>query len=90
MPPGSTRVTVILEGEGGSSRLTLRHENLPSPELSEGHQAASDTYLRLAIRATGGDPGPDPHSWPDRPDTAPAGGPDSLRLGDGYQGSCLT
>jgi hypothetical protein len=75
MPPGSTRVTVILEDEDGGSRLTLRHENLPSPELRAGHQAAWDTYLpRLAIRAAGGDPGPDPRSEPDRPDTARAGG----------------
>ena len=63
MPPGSTRVTVILEDEDGGSRLTLRHENLPSPELREGHRVAWNAYLpRLAIRAAGGDPGPDPHS----------------------------
>ena len=61
--PAARGVTVILEDEDGGSRLTLRHENLPSPELREGHQAAWDTYLpRLAIRATGGDPGPVPHS----------------------------
>jgi uncharacterized protein YndB with AHSA1/START domain len=63
MPPGSTRVTITLDGEDGGTRLTLRHENLPSPELCEGHQVAWNTYLpRLAIRAAGGDPGPDPHS----------------------------
>ena len=63
MPPGSTRVTVTLDGEDDGTRLTLRHENLPNPELREGHQVAWSTYLpRLAIRACGGDPGPDPHS----------------------------
>jgi uncharacterized protein YndB with AHSA1/START domain len=63
MPPGSTRVVVLLDSEEGGSRLTLRHEDLPSPELREGHLAAWNTYLpRLAIRAAGGDPGPDPHS----------------------------
>jgi uncharacterized protein YndB with AHSA1/START domain len=63
MPPGSTRVTVLLEDEDGGSRLTLRHENLPSPELREAHRVAWNAYLpRLAIRAAGGDPGPDPHS----------------------------
>jgi len=63
MPAGSTRVTVMLDGEGGGTSLTLRHENLPNPELRDGHQVAWDTYLRrLAIRAAGGDPGPDPHS----------------------------
>jgi uncharacterized protein YndB with AHSA1/START domain len=63
MPPGSTRVTVTLEAEDGGSRLTLRHEDLPNPELREGHQIAWDTYLpRLANRLAGGDPGADPHS----------------------------
>lgn len=63
MPPGSTRVTVTLDRQDGGTRLRLRHENLPSRELREGHQVAWNTYLpRLAIRAAGGDPGPDPHS----------------------------
>jgi uncharacterized protein YndB with AHSA1/START domain len=62
MPAGSTRVTVTLEAEDGGSRLTLRHENLPSAELRHGHDVAWNVYLpRLAIRAAGGDPGPDPH-----------------------------
>jgi len=63
MPPGSTRVTVTIENEDGGSRLTLRHENLPNPDLREGHLVAWNTYLpRLAVRAAGGDPGADPHS----------------------------
>jgi uncharacterized protein YndB with AHSA1/START domain len=63
MPAGSTRVTVTLEPEDGGTRLTLRHEDLPSAELAEGHQIAWETYLpRLVTRITGGDPGPDPHS----------------------------
>lgn len=63
MPPGSTRVTVRLDEADGGTRLTLRHEDLPSPELREGHHIAWNVYLgRLAIRAEGGDPGPDPHS----------------------------
>jgi uncharacterized protein YndB with AHSA1/START domain len=58
MPAGSTRVTVTLEDEDGGSRLTLRHENLPNPELRDGHDVAWNTYLpRLAVRAAGGDPG---------------------------------
>ena len=80
MPAGSTRVTVTLHGESGESsessedgedtvtRLTLRHEDLPSDELRAAHEVAWNTYLpRLAIVAAGGDPGPDPH--------APAGPP---------------
>ena len=64
MPAGSTRVTVTLAGAGdGGTVLTLRHENLPSSELREGHDVAWNTYLpRLAVRAAGGDPGPDPHA----------------------------
>ena len=63
MPSGSTRVTVTLDCEDGGTSLTLRHENLPNLELREGHQVAWSAYLpRLAIRAAGGDPGPDPHA----------------------------
>ena len=64
MPAGSTRVTVTLLGdEDGGTRLTLRHENLPSDSLREGHDIAWKTYLpRLAVRAAGRDPGPDPHA----------------------------
>ena len=64
MPAGSTRVTVTLAGAGdGGTLLTLRHESLPSSELREGHDVAWNTYLpRLAVRAAGGDPGPDPHA----------------------------
>jgi uncharacterized protein YndB with AHSA1/START domain len=63
MPPGSTRVTVTLQDQDGGTRLTLRHDDLPTPELTEGHRIAWNAYLsRLAIRAAGGDPGPDPHS----------------------------
>jgi uncharacterized protein YndB with AHSA1/START domain len=64
MPAGSTRVTVTLLGtEDGGTLLTLRHENLPSESLREGHDIAWNTYLpRLVLRAAGGDPGPDPHA----------------------------
>jgi len=64
MPAGSTRVTVTLAGAGdGGTLLTLRHENLPSDSLREGHDVAWNTYLpRLVLRAAGGDPGPDPHA----------------------------
>ncbi|HEX5298486.1 MAG TPA: SRPBCC domain-containing protein [Streptosporangiaceae bacterium] len=63
MPAGSTRVTVTLHAENGGTRLTLRHEDLPSEELRTGHEVAWNTYLpRLAVVAAGGDPGPDPHA----------------------------
>ena len=63
MPAGSTRVTVTLLEEDGGTRLVLRHENLPSESLREGHDIAWNTYLlRLAVCAAGGDPGADPHA----------------------------
>jgi uncharacterized protein YndB with AHSA1/START domain len=63
MPAGSTRVTVTLETSGNGTRLTLRHDNLPSQQLAAAHQVAWDTYLpRLATAAAGADPGPDRHS----------------------------
>lgn len=63
MPAGSTRVTVRLVPEDGGTRLTLRHDDLPTVELRDGHRVAWETYLqRLVIRTAGGDPGPDPHS----------------------------
>jgi uncharacterized protein YndB with AHSA1/START domain len=62
MPAGSTRVTVTLKPEGNGTRLSLRHDSLPSRELAAAHQVAWETYLpRLAVVAAGGDPGPDPH-----------------------------
>jgi uncharacterized protein YndB with AHSA1/START domain len=63
MPAGSTRVTVALTAAGQGTRLTLRHDNLPSAELAAAHQVAWGTYLpRLAACAAGADPGPDPHA----------------------------
>jgi uncharacterized protein YndB with AHSA1/START domain len=63
MPAGSTRVTVTLRAADGGTRVMLRHVDLPSDSLREGHEIAWNTYLpRLAIRAAGGDPGADPHA----------------------------
>jgi uncharacterized protein YndB with AHSA1/START domain len=63
LPPGSTQVTVTLEAADGGTRLTLRHDGLPTRELQEAHRVAWGTYLpRLAVRVAGGDPGPDPHA----------------------------
>jgi uncharacterized protein YndB with AHSA1/START domain len=60
VPPGSSRVEVVLAAEGdGSTRLTLTHSGLPLPAV-ELHQAGWHHYLaRLTVRAAGGDPGPD-------------------------------
>jgi len=46
----------------------LRHYDLPSPEQRAHHGTGWQMYLgRLATRAGGGDPGPDPNAQP--PDT---------------------
>lgn len=63
MPAGSTRVTVTLDAAEGGTRITIRHDDLPNSELRDAHRVAWETYLpRLAVRAAGGDPGPDPHA----------------------------
>jgi uncharacterized protein YndB with AHSA1/START domain len=63
LPPGSTRVAVTLEPHQGGTQLDLRHQDLATRELLDAHREAWQTYLhRLAIRAAGGNPGPDPHS----------------------------
>jgi uncharacterized protein YndB with AHSA1/START domain len=61
--PGSTRVVVTLEEEDGGTRVVLRHHDLPTDELHDQHRKGWELYLgRLAVRAAGGDPGPDPNA----------------------------
>jgi uncharacterized protein YndB with AHSA1/START domain len=60
LAPGSSRVEVELIPEDGGTLVRLTHRDLP-PEEAANHQAGWTHYLdRLAVRATGGDPGPDP------------------------------
>jgi uncharacterized protein YndB with AHSA1/START domain len=62
-PPGTTRVVVTLEEEDGGTRVVLRHHDLPTEEYVEQHRQGWELYLaRLATRASGGDPGPDPNA----------------------------
>jgi uncharacterized protein YndB with AHSA1/START domain len=61
--PGSTRVEVTLLDEDGGTRVILHHHDLPSDDQRKHHRQGWELYLtRLAIRATGGDPGPDPNT----------------------------
>jgi len=61
VPPGSSRVEVTLELEGEGTLVRLRHFELPE-EAREMHGQGWDLYLgRLALAATGTDPGPDPN-----------------------------
>jgi uncharacterized protein YndB with AHSA1/START domain len=63
LPAGSTRVVVTLEEDGGGTRITVNHHDLPTDELRDAHRVAWQTYLsRLPVRIAGGDPGPDPHA----------------------------
>lgn len=57
--PGSTTIEISLHPEGDKTRVRLAHRGLPADAVSD-HTAGWDRYLdRLAVRATGGDPGPD-------------------------------
>ena len=57
--PGSTTVEITLHPEGGKTRARLVHRGLPDDAV-EAHAGGWAHYLeRLAVRAGGGDPGPD-------------------------------
>jgi uncharacterized protein YndB with AHSA1/START domain len=63
VPPGSTRVVVTLADEDGGTRVVLRHYDLPTDEQRAHHRGGWEAYLdRLALRAAGQDPGPDPNA----------------------------
>lgn len=57
--PGSTTVEITLQPEGDKTRVRLVHRDLPA-EAVDNHRHGWSHYLqRLAVGATGGDPGPD-------------------------------
>lgn len=59
-PPGSSLVEIDLEDEEGGTLLRMTHSGLPDAEEVAGHTEGWTHYLaRLAIAASGGDPGPD-------------------------------
>lgn len=59
LPPGSSTVEIDLESDGEGTILHLTHRGLPASER-QSHQAGWDHFLpRLAVAATGEDPGPD-------------------------------
>jgi uncharacterized protein YndB with AHSA1/START domain len=61
--PGSTRVEVTLTEDPSGTTVVLRHFGLPSDEQREQHGKGWELYLnRLAARATGRNPGPDPNA----------------------------
>jgi uncharacterized protein YndB with AHSA1/START domain len=59
IPPASTTVEITLHREGSKTRVRLVHRGLPDDAVSD-HTRGWDYYVeRLAVVATGGDPGPD-------------------------------
>jgi uncharacterized protein (TIGR02453 family) len=59
VPPGSSTVEVTFEAERGGTLVRLTHAGLP-PIALDPHSEGWSHYLdRLAMRAAGGDPGPD-------------------------------
>lgn len=62
MPPGSTRVIVEIVATASGTRLRLTHTGLVAEEAAR-HRIGWPHFLsRMAICATGGDPGVDPFS----------------------------
>ena len=59
IPAGSTTIEITLHPEGDKTRVRLVHRGLPDDAVSD-HGKGWEHYLgRLAVAATGGDPGPD-------------------------------
>jgi uncharacterized protein YndB with AHSA1/START domain len=59
LPPGSSTVEITLTPEGEATRVRVEHRDLP-PDLRVVHGLGWEHGLaRLAVVATGGDPGPD-------------------------------
>jgi uncharacterized protein YndB with AHSA1/START domain len=59
--PGASTVEILLAPEGDGTRLRLAHRDLPSPESAARHRGGWEHFTtRLAVAASGGDPGADP------------------------------
>ena len=62
VPPGSSLIEIDLEPQNGHTLLRFTHSGLP-PEAVPGHTEGWKHYLgRLALAASGKDPGPDPRA----------------------------
>ena len=65
VPAGSSTVEVTLEPDGEATVVHLRHSGLPDDDARDNHRKGWTHYTaRLAIAATGGDPGPDTMAKP--------------------------
>ncbi len=64
LPPGTSRVEIVLTRDGDGTILRLRHLLL-LPDQRDDHREGWQHFLpRLSIAAVGGDPGPDPWAEP--------------------------
>jgi uncharacterized protein YndB with AHSA1/START domain len=60
VPPGASTIEIELVPEGDGTTLRFRHSGLPSADAAQAHSHGWDHYLaRLAVAASGGDPGED-------------------------------
>ncbi len=59
IPPGSTTIEITLHPEGDKTRVRLVHSGLPDDAVDDHGQGWALYLERLAVRVTGGDPGPD-------------------------------
>jgi hypothetical protein len=61
LEPGTSRVEVVLEADGDSTILRLRHSGLPTAAACQFHTWGWGlTVDRLVLAAEGRDPGPNP------------------------------
>jgi uncharacterized protein YndB with AHSA1/START domain len=61
VPPGSSTVEVTLTPDGDGTVVRLVHSGLPDADARAQHGIGWEHFLdRLAVAASGGDPGPDP------------------------------
>ncbi len=59
-PPGASTLDVRLRADGDGTIVDIEHSGLPGTEAGQ-HELGWKHYLsRLAVAATGSDPGPDP------------------------------
>ncbi len=58
--PGSSRIQIDLEPKDGGTQLLFVHSGLPEVAVEAHTEGWTHYHGRLAIAATGGDPGPDP------------------------------
>jgi uncharacterized protein YndB with AHSA1/START domain len=58
IPAGTTTVAITLIPEGEETRVRLVHSGLPDDAVSDHTQGWTTLLDRLAVTASGGDPGP--------------------------------